>query len=103
MADNLSPEEVLIDQAKALDLKVDNRWSVDTLAEKVLEAQTAKAEAEKAEFGAAKKVPIRLLRDAFPVADEKHLIGEIIEVPVPLAKHWISCGVAERADPFPGE
>lgn len=95
------PKKVLLDQAKALDMKVDARWSVETLADKVREAQEAKAEADKAAFDAARKVPVLLLRDSWPVADERHYAGEIIEVPVEMAKHWIAHGSAQRADPLP--
>lgn len=93
--------KVLLEQAKALDLRVDARWSVETLAERVAEAQEAKAEADKAEFAAAKKTPVLLLRDAFPVEDEKHLAGETIDVPIEMARRWIEAGVARDARPLP--
>lgn len=99
----LSPRDTLLAQAGVLGIKVDGRWSDETLAEKVLEAQEAAKGAERAAYGEAAKVPVLLLRDAFPLEDEKHLAGETIEVPVPLAKAWIKAGVAERADPLPGE
>lgn len=103
MADEDQAKKVLLEQASALDLAVDGRWSVETLAEKVLEAQDAAKAAEKAAFKAVKKVPVLLLRDAWPLEDERHNAGEIIEVPIALAKHWFASGVAERADPLPGE
>lgn len=93
--------KVLLDQAKALDLEVDGRWSVDTLAEKVLEAQEAQKEADKAAFDAARKILVRLKKDAWPLEDERCRAGEVIEVPLELARHWIANGVAERADPLP--
>jgi hypothetical protein len=103
MADTEQAEKVLLEQAAALDLDVDGRWSVETLAEKVREAQDAKAAAEKAAFAKSKKIPVRLRKNAFPVAGEKALKGSVVEVPVDLARRWIAEGVAERADPFPGE
>jgi len=103
MADDAEAKEVLLAQAKALGLKVDKRWSVETLAESVAEAQEAAKEAAAAAFAEAKKTPVKLLRDAWPLADERHNAGEVIDVPVALARHWIEAGVAERADPFPGE
>lgn len=96
-------KKVLLGQAAALGLKVDARWSPDTLAERVLEAQEAAKNEQIDDFAKAKKTPVRLLRDAFPVEDEKHLAGEVIDVPIEMAKEWISIGVAERADPMPGD
>ena len=73
------------------------------LAAKVLDAQEAKALAEKAAYEAERKTPVLLLRDAWPVADERHNAGEIINVPIDIAKKWFEAGVAVRADPLPGE
>lgn len=85
---------VLKEQAKALGLGIDQTWDTDTLAGKVLEAQEAAAEADKAAFEAARKVPVFLLRDAFPVEDEKHMAGETIAVPQDMAERWFELGVA---------
>ena len=98
--DNKEARKVLLAQAKVLGLDVDGRWSVERLAEEVQLAQEAAAEAKKAEFAAAKKVPVLLKRAAWPLENERHEIGEVIEVPVDMAKRWISLGVAERADPL---
>ena len=98
------PEEarkVLLEQAAALDIEVGGRWSVETLADKVREAQEAKDAADKAKFKATAKTPVFLLRDAFPVTDEKHLAGETIDVPVEMARTWIAAGVARDARPLP--
>jgi hypothetical protein len=103
MADTAEAERVLLEQAAALELEVDGRWSVETLADKVLKAQRAKDAAEKAAYAKAKKVAVRLRKNAFPVTGEKALKGSIVEVPIDLAKRWITEGVADRADPFPGE
>lgn len=85
---------VLKEQAKALRLTIDPTWDTDTLAAKVLEAQEAAAEADRVAFEAARKVPVFLLRDAFPVEDEKHLAGETIAVPQDMAERWFELGVA---------
>lgn len=103
MADTKDAKKVLLEQAAALELEVDGRWSVETLAEKVLEAQEAKEESEREAIRSAKKIPVLLKRNAFVTADEKHFKGEVVEVPVPMAKEWIRLGVAERADPLPEE
>lgn len=93
--DTTEAKKVLLEQAKALDMKVDRRWDVDTLALKVLEAQEAKDLADKAAFADDKnKVWVVLQRDAWPVADEKHLAGETIQVPQAIADYWYSTGGA---------
>lgn len=103
MADTTEAKKVLLEQAEALGMEVDKRWSVDTLAEKVLDAEAAKQADDKAKFDAARKVPVLLLRDSWPVAEERHFAGETIEVPIEMAKHWIASGSAQRADPLPGD
>lgn len=86
--------KVLLGQAKELDLDVDGRWSVDTLAEKVLEAQEAQKAKKAANFKAEANVWVYLQRDAFPVEDEKHLAGETIAVTEAMAEYWYANGVA---------
>jgi hypothetical protein len=85
---------VLLQQADALDLAVDDDWSVETLAEKVQEAQEAKKAAENAAFTKAANVWVFLLRDAWRVEDEKHLAGETIQVTAAIAEKWYVAGVA---------
>lgn len=87
---------VLLDQAKALGMEVDGRWSVDTLAEKVLEAQVAKADADKAAFEAEEKVMVFLIRDCWPL-DVRHYAGETIGVPRDIAARWCAAGAARLA------
>lgn len=87
-------KKVLLGQAKELGLEVDGRWSVDTLAEKVLEAQEAQKAKKAADFKAEASVWVYLLRDAFPVEDEKHLTGETIAVTEAMAEYWYANGVA---------
>jgi hypothetical protein len=89
--------KVLREQAATLDLVVDPAWDADTLAGKVLEAQEAKAAEERAAFAATAKEKVFLQRDAWPVADEKHLAGETIEVPHDIAVKWYVAGVARPA------
>ncbi len=89
--------KVLREQAATLDLTVDPEWDADTLAAKVLEAQEAKAAADKAAFASAAKEKVFLQRDAWPVADEKHFAGETIEVPHDIAVKWYVAGVARPA------
>jgi len=87
-------KKVLTAQAKALGVEIDGRWSVDTLAEKVLEAQDAKRDADAADFIERATVWVLLLRDGFPVEDEKHLAGETILVTPEIAERWYEAGVA---------
>lgn len=86
--------KVLMDQARALGLVADPAWDVDTLAQKVLDAQEAKTAADEAAFAAEPKVWVFLLRDGWPVADEKHLAGETIQVTEAIADKWYVAGVA---------
>jgi hypothetical protein len=87
-------KKVLLSQADALGMEVDKRWSVDTLAEKVLEAQESAKDADLAAFAAAPKVWVFLLRDGWPVADERHNAGETIAVTQEIADKWYEAGVA---------
>lgn len=98
MADDKEARKVLLGQAKALGLVVDGRWSVETLAEKVLEAQETLTEASAKAIKDASDTEVFLLRDAFPVADERHRAGETITVPAEMARHWYRVGVARPAD-----
>jgi hypothetical protein len=99
MADDDKPDttearKVLLEQAAALNLKVHHKWSVDTLAERVLEAQEAAKVVEEAKFAEAPKVWVYLLRDAWPVEDKRHNTGETVAVPAELAERWYEAGVA---------
>jgi hypothetical protein len=99
----LDHNKVLAEQAETLGIKIDGRWSSERTAEEVAKAQAALAAQERKAFEALPKTPVRLRRNAFPVADMKARKGDVVNVPIPLAKAWIETGVAERADPFPGE
>lgn len=87
-------KKVLLEQAKALDLKVDARWSVDTLAEKVQDAQAEASAKKTAAIKADADTWVFLLRDAFPAEDEKHRAGETIRVPRAMAEYWYENNVA---------
>lgn len=52
---------------------------------------------------APKLAPVKLLRDYWLVEDERTPAGTTIELPATEAKRLIADGVAERADPLPGE
>lgn len=96
--DTKEAKKVLLGQAKALGLEVDGRWSVDTLAEKVLEAQEAKTEAETQAIKDASDTLVFMLRDGFAVEDEKIRTGTTAMVPEWIAKRWYKAGVARPAD-----
>lgn len=96
--DNKEAKKVLLGQAKALGLEVDGRWSVDTLAEKVLEAQEAQIEAEAQSIRDSSDTAVFMLRDGFAVADEKLRTGGTFMVPDWIARKWYKAGVARPAD-----
>lgn len=101
---NSAVGKVMIEQAAALGLNIDPAWTNEQLAAAISTLQASAAAAEKAAFDNAKrKVPVRMLKGAFPVQGVKLRKGEIAQVPLPLAKTWIASGVAERADPLPGD
>lgn len=52
---------------------------------------------------APKLAPVTLLRDYWLEEDERTPAGTTIELPANEAKRLIADGVAERADPLPGE
>lgn len=91
---NLEAKKVLLGQARVLGMDVDGRWSVDTLAMKVQEAQEAQKEANTKAIKDASDTWVYLLRDAFPAEDEKHRAGETIKVPADMADRWYEAGVA---------
>jgi len=92
--DTTEAMKVLKAQARALGMDIDGRWSVDTLAEKVAEAQEAKKEAEIASDMERSTVWVFLLRDGFPFEDVKRLAGETIQVTPEIAERWYEAGVA---------
>ena len=103
MAENELARDVLVEQARALGLEMSADVTVEDLARQVKDAQDAAQAAQARAFDKAKKVAVKLKRDAFPLDDIKFVAGDVVEVPVAMAKSWIDAGVAERADPLPGE
>lgn len=53
--------------------------------------------------GAARLAPIKLIRDTWVGEERIPADGSIIEMPARDARRLIEAGVAERADPLPGE
>lgn len=53
--------------------------------------------------GAAKLVPVKLLRDTWQGETRIVADGSVIDLPPADARRLIDAGVAERADPLPGE
>lgn len=50
-----------------------------------------------------KKAPVLLKYDYWDANEERHMAGDIIELPVKQARALVDEGKAERADPMPGE
>lgn len=50
-----------------------------------------------------KLAPVKLIRDYWPEEDKRIEAGATLDMPVADAKRLIAAGVAERADPMPGE
>lgn len=94
-----SPMKILKKQAKVLGMEVDGRWSVDTLAEKVAEAQEAKKEADADAIRDASDTWVFMIRDGFAVEDEKLRAGGTFKVPGDIAQRWYECGVARPGRP----
>jgi hypothetical protein len=98
MADDKEAKKVLLGQAKALGLDVDGRWAIETLAQKVLDAQEAKTASETQAIKEASDTWVYMLRDGFAVEDEKLRTGGTFQVPECIAKRWYKAGVARPAD-----
>lgn len=97
MTDTKEAKKVLLGQAKALDLEVDGRWSVETLAEKVLEAQEAFAERQAEAVRAASDTWVFCIRDCW-LATDQHRAGSVIRAPMALYSTWKAVGAARLAD-----
>jgi hypothetical protein len=93
----LTPDQILAAQARTLGLKVDRRWSVDTLAEKVQDAQEAAAAAEQRAVEKASDTWIFCLRDCF-VGTDKHPAGSVVRAPKELYQRFKATGAARLAD-----
>lgn len=97
MTDNKEAKKVLLGQAKALELEVDGRWSVETLAEKVMEAQDALAEREAAAVRESADTWVYCIRDCW-LATDRHRAGSVIRAPKELYTNWKATGAARLAD-----
>ncbi|WP_127524074.1 hypothetical protein [Mesorhizobium sp. Z1-4] len=92
-------KQTLRKQARELGLEVDNRWSVETLAEKVVEAQFDAADRADQEVISKSDTWIYLLKGAWPTSQQKHFAGEVIKVPEEMAFRWYEAGAARPARP----
>lgn len=90
-------KKVLLEQAKKLGMEVDGRWSVDTLAEKVQEAQEEAADREQEAIFAAADTWVYCIRDCF-LGTEKNVAGSVIRAPKELYLNWKANGAARLAD-----
>lgn len=90
-------KKTLLAQARQLGITVDGRWSIETLAEKVLEAQETQAEREADAIREAADTWVYCIRDCF-LATEKHPAGSVIRAPEELYRNWRTTGAARLAD-----
>lgn len=97
MSDTKEAKKVLIEQAKVLGMEIDGRWSVETLAEKVLEAQESQADREAEAIHAASDTWVYLNRDCW-LATDRNNAGSVIRVPDELYRNWKATGAARLAD-----
>lgn len=97
--DRVEAKRVLLEQAKALDIEIDGRWSVERLAEAVMEAQSANASKAASAIEQASDTWVYLLRDAFPITDMKRKAGDTIRIPADMAERWYEAGVARPGKP----
>lgn len=97
MSDTTEAKKVLLGQAAALGLKVDARWSVDTLAEKVLEAQETQSEREAEAIRQSADTWVYCIRDCW-LGTEKHPARSVIQAPKDLYNNWKATGAARLAD-----
>ncbi len=94
---DLEHKKILMAQAKRLGMDVDGRWSVETLAEKVAEAQDAAAQREDEAVKEAADTWVYCIRDCF-LGTEKHPAGSVVKAPKPLYANWKATGAARLAD-----
>lgn len=92
-----SPMKVLLAQAQKLGMAVDGRWSVDTLAMKVAEAQEAKNEADEQALRDSSDTWVCCIRDCW-LGTERNNAGSVIKVPKELYAGWKATGAARLAD-----
>lgn len=78
-------------------MDVDGRWSVETLAEKVAEAQEALAERADEAIKEAADTWVYCIRDCF-LGTEKQRAGSVVKAPKELYANWKAVGAARLAD-----
>lgn len=94
---DLEHKKVLLAQAKHLDMDVDGRWSVETLAEKVAEALESQTAREDEAIKEAADTWVFCIRDCF-LGTEKHRAGSVVKAPKELYHNWKVTGAARLAD-----
>lgn len=87
----------LLSQAAQLGLDADKRWSVETLAEKVAEAQVMQEHLQAEKIREASDTWVYLLKGAWPTSQQKHFAGEVIRVPEAMASQWVKSGACRLA------
>jgi hypothetical protein len=97
MSDTAEAKKVLLAQARSLKMEIDGRWSVETLAEKVAEAQEELAEREQEAIVEASDTWVYCIRDCF-LGTEKNRAGSVIQAPKALYSKWKEVGAARLAD-----
>lgn len=95
--DKAAARKVLLGQARALNMDIDGRWSVETLAEKVQEALDGAAEKEQAAIISAADTWVYPVRDCF-LGTEKRPAGRAFQAPKELYQRWKATGAARMAD-----
>ena len=86
-------KQVLIDQAKAMGMEIDRRWSLDTLAEKVAEQQAFNSELEADEVNGSCDTWVLMIRDGFITANDRARAGTVAKIPAAMADYWYEAGV----------
>lgn len=97
MSETNEAKKVLLAQAKQLGMDVDRRWSVETLAEKVAEAQETLSDREDEAVKAAADTWVFPLRDCF-LGTEKQPAGRAFMAPKELYANWKATAAARLAD-----
>ena len=97
MSDFAEPRKVLLAQARTLKMEVDGRWSTDTLAEKVLEAQEAHEQNEAQAILDASDTWVYAIRDCF-LGTEKKPATSVFMAPKQLYNNWKPAGACRLAD-----
>lgn len=96
--DQLDPRDVMMEQARVMGLKVDQRWSDETLSEKIAGHTETLAEKEAENIRKNSDTWVLLKKGAFPTSRIKYLAGETVQVPKDMARRWYEAGVAIPAD-----